>query len=106
MAETIIPLTLLALFIGYAKLQQGKGQPLSTKKGKQQFAVGIVWILAMLTAGTYSALSSGLSKSQQYILLFMVFGGTIAVLVGAGIAALRNKVTRKHEKQDSRKHSS
>lgn len=98
---TIAVILALALFLGYIRSQRGKEYSPSSKEGKRQMAIVALLVITMLAAGTYSALSSSLSKGQQYILLFIVFGGTIAVLIGAGIAALRNKLTQKHKKQDS-----
>ena len=102
MLGTIAVVVSLALFIGYVKLQQhqGKYYLASSKEGKRQMAIVALLVLLMLAAGAYNALSSGLPKMQQYILLYMVFGGSAAVLIGVGIASLRNRLHQSRHKTE------
>ncbi len=105
MMGTIAVILSLALFIGYVKLQQQQGKEylLSSKEGKRQIAIVILLVLIMLAAGAYNALSSGSSKREQYILLFIVFGGSIASLIGAGVAYLQNRLDSSKLKDTSNK---
>lgn len=84
----------LAILIGYVRLQRGKEYPLSSKEGKRQMAIFVLLLLAMIAAGAYDTLSSESSKQEKFILLYIMFGGSIASLIGIGIITLRNRLAR------------
>lgn len=104
MKSTIVALVALAILIGYIKLCQENVKPFSNIGRKWRNTIAVVLFLLLAVAGVNSALSPGLPKQTQEVLLFKVLGSIVIVPIAIGVVFLWQKI--QHTKHEEHRKSS